>query len=402
MKFKYSARNQAGELQAGFVESPDRDAASAVLTSHSLYVLSLESTETKRWSDNFLSFFRRVKKSDLMIFTRQFAVLLQAKISLGDSLKNLYRQTKNTVLKETIFEISSDIDAGLSLSQSLERHGAVFSSFFISMVRSAEITGRMEEVMGFMADFLEKESTLISKIRNALIYPAVVIVLFIVVAAIMVGYVFPQLKPVFIESNTSLPLITTLLLNTGSLVADWWLAIVIFLGVVIFAVFDYFRTIEGKIVFDSIAVRMPVFGELFRKVYVARFAESTSVLIKGGIPVAQALEIAGHTVGSISYRDTVHDIAEAVRQGQLMSQALELRENFFPPLVAQMVAVGESTGKLDELLDRVSIFYTREVDDTISNLVELIQPTIMIVIAVFVGLLFAAVLLPIYSLVQTF
>ncbi len=195
---------------------------------------------------------------------------------------------------------------------------------------------------------------------------------------------------------------TTMSRNTGSLVADWWLAIVIFLGVVIFAVFDYFRTIEGKIVFDSIAVRMPVFGELFRKVYVARFAESTSVLIKGGIPVAQALEIAGHTVGSISYRDTVHDIAEAVRQGQLMSQALELRENFFPPLVAQMVAVGESTGKLDELLDRVSIFYTREVDDTISNLVELIQPTIMIVIAVFVGLLFAAVLLPIYSLVQTF
>ena len=191
MKFKYNARTKQGELQTGFIEAVNRDAALAILTSHELFILSLESAEAVQWYQRFLDLFKRVKPSDLMIFTRQFATLLDAKISLADSLKNLYRQTRNPILKEAIFELASDIDAGLSLSQAMERHPRIFSEFYVSMIRSAEITGRLEEVSNFMADYLEKEVGLLSRVRNALIYPVLVIALFMVVVGIMIGVVFP-------------------------------------------------------------------------------------------------------------------------------------------------------------------------------------------------------------------
>ena len=402
MKFKYNARTKQGELQTGFVDAANRNAALNILTGHELFILSLESTETVKWYQGFLDLFKRVKPGDLMIFTRQLATLLDAKISLTDSLKNLYKQTHNSILKEAIFELSSDIDSGLSLSQAMERHPNIFSEFYVSMIRSAEITGRLEEASVFMADYLEKEVGLLFRVRNALIYPILVIVLFVMVVGIMVGVVFPQLEPIFAESKAPVPVVTQIMLGSGNFIAEWWLAILIILGIFIFVAFDYLNTKEGKIVFDEVRVRLPVVGDLYKKLYIARFAESTSVLIKGGIPIAQSLEIVSHNIGSIIYRDVLHQVAEAVRAGQLMSQALAEYENYFPPLVYQMVAVGESTGKLEALLSRISAFYTREVDDTVSNLVELIQPAMMVGIGVLVALLFAAVLLPIYNLAQTF
>ncbi len=402
MKFRYTARTKQGELQTGFAEAVNREAAFNVLAGHELYILSIDPAETDRWYNRFLGIFQRVKQADLMIFTRQFATLLDAKISLGDSLKNLYKQTRSPLLKEAIFELSSDIDAGLSLSQAMQKHTNIFSEFYTSMVRSAEITGRLEEVIGFMADYLEKEAGLLSKVRNAMIYPVVVLILFGIVAAVMVVFVFPQLEPIFAESNVEVPLITKILLGAGDFVANWWLAVLILIGFFTFVFIDYFSTEEGKIVFDELQVRTPVVGTLYKKLFVARFAESCGVLIRGGIPVSQALEISVHTIGSIVYRDALHQVAEAVRGGQLMSQALAEYEYYFPPLVSQMVAVGESTGKLESLLSRISSFYTREVDDAVSSLVELIQPALMVVIGLMVGLLFVAILLPIYNLTKAF
>lgn len=402
MKFKYSARTKQGELQTGFVEAASKELAFGILTSHELYVLSLELLETSKWHERILNFFNRVRPTDLMIFTRQFATLLDAQISLNDSLRNLYKQTKNVLFKETVSELASDVDSGLLLSQAMERHSHVFSNFYVSMVRSAEITGRLEEVVSFLADFLEKEVSLLSRVRSALIYPGVVIALFGIVVGIMVGVVFPQLEPIFSESSVPVPPLTKVLLGAGNFVADWWLALLILLLVFAAVIVDYFRSSEGKAVFDDLQIRLPILGELYKKLYVARFAEAAGVLIRGGIPIAQALEISGHNTGSIIYRDALHEIAEGVRGGQLMSQALADQEKFFPPLVSQMVAVGEATGKLEALLSRVSAFYTREIDNIVVNLVELIQPSLMIFIGVLVGLLFAAVLLPIYNLAQVF
>ena len=389
-------------MQTGFVEGANRDAAFNILSGHELFILSLEPVGEEKWYERFLILFKGVKTADLMVFTRQFATLMDAKISLGDSLRNLYKQTRNPTLKEVISELNSDIDSGLSLSQAMARHQNVFSEFYVSMVRSAEITGRLDEVIGFMADYLEKEAGILSRVRNALIYPVIVVALFGVVGGVMVGFVFPQLEPVFAESGVELPLITKILLGSGAFLKNWWLAILFILAVFAFVIADYLQTKEGKIVFDEFRVRVPVVGELYKKLYVARFAESAAVLIRGGIPIAQALEISGHTIGSIIYRDALHEVAESVRGGQLMSQALAEHENYFPPLVSQMVAVGESTGKLENLLSRISSFYTREVDDLVSRLVELIQPALMVVIGILVALLFVAILLPIFNLSKAF
>lgn len=401
MKFRYSARTKGGDLQVGTVEAVNREAAFNILISHDLFILSLEAEQPSPFA-RFLKFFQRVRPKDLMIFTRQFATMLEAKIPLGDALKALYAQTKNTVLKETIFEISSDTDAGLSLSQAFERHANIFSEFFINLLRSAEVVGKVEEAMSFLADYLEQDINLRHKVRNALIYPGFILGLFVVVIVILLVFVFPQLKPVFEEAGIELPLLTRILLGSGEFLLNWWWAIGLIAGVAIAMAIDYFRSREGKIVKDQLLVGIPFLGNLFKQMYVARFAEAANILIRGGIPIAQAIEISGHTIGNAVYREALHQAAEAIRRGELLSQTLSANTLYFAPLVSQMIAVGEQTGKLDEMLARVAAFYTREVDAIVGNLVELIQPVIMVVIGVMVGLLFASVLLPIYNLAQGF
>jgi type IV pilus assembly protein PilC len=402
MKFRYSARTQAGELQVGFVDAVTKDAALNSLHGHDLYVLSIEDADRQSFFSSIVGFFNRVKRADVMVFTRQFAAMLEAAIPLGDTFKALYRQTRNPVLRDAAFEISGDIDSGLALSQALARHPGIFSEFYINLIQSAEVTGRVQESVAFLADYLEKENTLMGKIKNAMIYPIFVIGLFVLVAAVLMGVVFPQIEPIFADANVTLPFITRAFLAGGHFVASWWLALIVIAGAGIAFLYEYARSEEGGVVFDELFLSVPVLGKLLRQAYVARFGEAMSVLIKGGIPIAQAIETSGHTVGSLLYRDSLHGVAEKIRGGELLSRALEAEERYFPPLVSQMVAVGESTGRLDEMLSRVAQFYTREVDGMVGNLVELIQPALMVVIGVGVGLLFASILLPIYNLVQVF
>lgn len=402
MKYQYSARTKSGELQVGYVESASREAAFQMLSGHDLFVLSIEAERPPTILTRIADYVRRVRLLDLAIFTRQFATMLEAEIPLGDTLKSLYRQTKNAILRETIFEVSSDVDAGLSLSQALGKHGAIFNDFYVNLVRSAEVTGRVEEVMGFLADYLEKEHVLRSKVKNALVYPAFVVGLFFVVAGILVGVVFPQIGPIFEESGVALPLPTRLLIGTGEFIADWWIAILIVVAILLFTLIDYARSREGRIVIDQVSVKLPVVGQLVVKTYVARFAEAVNVLIRGGIPITQAIEVSADTIGSDVYRDALKEAAAGIRRGELLSAALEKNETYFPPIVSQMIAVGESTGKIDDMLKRLAAFYTREVDDLVANLVELIQPALMVVVGILTGLLFASLLLPLYSLVRAF
>lgn len=401
MKFKYTARTQEGELQTGFIESASREAASGILTGHNLFILNIEEAEKAGWLNRFSGLFNRVGVNDLMIFTRQFSTLMESKVPLSNSLRALYQQTKNPILKEAIREISSDIDAGSFLSQAMERHKGLFSDFYINMIRSAEIIGQLEQATTFLADYLDKESMWRSRIKNALIYPATVVILFLLVAGLMIVVVFPQISPILEESGVTLPLITKIILGAGAFMLEWWWTIIIVLALLIVLLVDYSRSNEGKMIFDELVIKLPIFGNLFKKIYVARFTESTSVLIRGGIPITQAIEISSHAVGNVVYQEILGEISEKVRSGELLSALLSKNEYYFPALVGQMVAIGESTGRLEELLSRISGFYTREVNDLLNNLAELIQPILIAIIGVFIGLLFASILIPLYSLLQT-
>ncbi|MCL4404003.1 type II secretion system F family protein [Patescibacteria group bacterium] len=401
MKFQYKARTKEGELQVGNVEASNRDAALSILLGHQLFVLSLEEETKGAWYDRLAGIFNRVKSQDIMIFTRQFATLLASQVPLADSLANLYKQTTKPVLKEAVAAIANDIDSGFSLSQALERHKNIFSDFYVNMVKSAEVTGRLSEVLNFLADYSEKQATLIAKVKNALTYPAFVVVLFVVVVAVMVTMVFPQITPIFAQSHVALPFFTQLLLGMSQFMSAWWWVIAIALIAVVILLLDYFQTNEGKAVLDTLTLKTPIVGPLFQKLYIARFAESARVLIKGGLTIPQAVEISSHTIGNTVYAELLRDAAEQIRKGKLLSQALSPMEEF-PPLVSQLISVGESTGRLEDLLGKVNDFYSREVENTVDNLVELIQPILMVVIGIIIAILFASILLPIYDLSQTF
>ncbi len=400
MKFRYGARTKDSELQVGYIEAATKDGASNMLAGHGLYILSLEPVEEKKWYGSFGALFNRVRRKDIVIFTRQLATMLEAKISLHDSLTALYYQTSNLVLRETVFEIATDIDAGLSFSQALSKHPHIFFEFYVNLIQSAEVTGRIEEAMNILADFLEKELVIRSRVKSALIYPVFVITLAFIVGGVLVALVFPQIAEIFEEAEVQLPLITRFFLGLGFFINKWWFAILIFIAVLALVIADYLRTEEGKAVLDEIVLNTPLLGAFFRKVYVSRFAEVASVLIRGGIPIAQAIEIGGHTVGSALYREVLHEIAESVRRGELLSQAFARYDRYFPIIVGQMVAVGEHTGKIDEVFIRIGNFYTREIEALVANLIELIQPVLMIFIGIVVALLFASILFPIYNLIQ--
>ncbi len=401
MKFKYQARTKTGELQVGYIESPERQAALNTLAEHDLYVLSLETVLSKKGGGLF-SLFNRVKLKDLMVFTRQLSTLTESELPLGKAMKIMHDQTKNPVLKEAVYQIFQDIESGLSLSQALERQNKIFSDFYINMIRSAEVTGGLENALSFLASYLEKETQWKGKIFNAMIYPAVLLVLFVIVAGIMVVVVFPKIKPLFEQSNAQLPMISQIVFGVGDFVSTkWWL--VLFIGFIVgYILYDYFKSPEGKQVGGQLLLKLPIFGPMYQKIYIARFAQSFSILIKGGIPVAQAIEIAGDTIMNFVYRTLFQNMSQGVKEGAQFSDLLLSYERYFPAMVGQMTAIGETTGRMDDMMLKISDFYEREVNNVVGTLSELLQPILLVVMGVFVGLLFASILLPIYNLAQSF
>lgn len=400
MKYSYKARTKEGELQVGNVEAPNQNTAANILLSHGLFVLSVEEKKEEEWWDRILGFFKRVKMTDLMIFTRQFSTLLASQVPLSDALTNLYKQTTHPILKESIYEILNDVQAGFSLSQALDKHTHVFSDFYINMIRSAEVTGRLSEVLEFLADYIEDQVTMQSKIKSALSYPIFVIVLAFIVLGIIITVVFPQIIPIFKDSNIQIPWYTSLLLGTGTFLSTWWWAIIFVGFALVLVLINYFQTREGKMVFDETVLHVPILGDLFKKVYVSRFAESTRVLIKGGLTIPQAVDISSRTIGSTVYQEILVQVSQEVRKGKLLSKVIEGYPEF-PPLVSQLITIGESTGRIEDLLKKVRDFYTREIDNAIENSISLIQPILMVFVGVLVAFLFAGILLPLFSLTQS-
>ncbi len=401
MKFEYQAKNPEGKLQVGTVDATDRESAIRILTGHGLFILSIVEFKEGGIKNITFGFLNKVTGKDVMIYTRQFATLMGAGVPLSTALGTLTKQTKNKILKEASEDIQKSIGSGLSLSQALSKYPAVFSEFYVNMIRSAEVTGRVSEVMEFLADYLEKQAALTSKIKNAMIYPAFMIIFLFLVVILMATFVFPQIESVFKELGGQLPAFTQAIVNFGKFVANWWWIIIFVLAALIYIITDYIKSKEGKVLMDVIILRVPVFNKLMIQLYVARFADSVAVLTAGGVALVQAIEISARTVGSNLYEEMLKAAAEDVKNGVPLSQAINKYPYYFPSLVGQMISVGETTGRIESLLKRISAFYTREIEDIVSNLVELIQPILMLVIGVIVGALFAAILMPVFSFIGT-
>lgn len=398
MKFNYQARTKAGEVQTGIVEASSREAALDLLQRAQLFVTILEEAERGPFYAKKIKLFGGVSKKDLVAFSRQLSLMFKSRISLVQALGTLADQTKGREFKEKITLISEDIEGGDSLSRSLERFPKIFSSFFVSMVKSGEASGTLSQSLDYLADHLEREYHLNSKIKGAMTYPALIVVVAIGVVAMMMFFVIPNLSKVLLETGQELPLITRIVIAASNFSKqNWWLFAILLAALVIF-VPRYLRTPSGRVFKDRMLLRVPVIGPFLRMIYVSRFAENLSTLIAGGLPIIRSLEITGDVVGNIVYMERISELREEVRQGRGISGVLARYPKEFPPLLTQMVSIGEKTGTLDKSLLSVVDFYKKEVERSIDTILSLIEPIMIIFLGLVVAGLMGSVILPLYKI----
>lgn len=400
--FTYQARTKEGELQIGTVEASSSDSAIGILQRNNLIVVEVHAEAEIPLYLRKVEIFRRVSKREVVAFSRQLATLFEADVPIIQSLKTLGDQTFNPYFKGKIFEIMNEVDGGAPLSRAFESHSDVFSSFYVSMVRSGELSGRLQETLTYLADHIERDYQITSQIRNSLTYPAFVLFGFIVVGVLMMSFVIPQLTAVLEESGQELPLVTRIIIGISNFTRIALVPGFVLFAFLLFLSWQYNKTDEGKRFFDKIVLNVPLLGSILRNIYISRFAENLGTLITGGLPIAQALNVSAATIGNTIYRDTILKAEQAVRRGEAISETLKTAPKEFPPIVTQMVATGEQTGKLDFILKNLAIFYQREVRMVVDNLLGFIEPVLIVVLGLAVGVLVAAILVPIYNLVGAF
>ena len=399
--YTYEARTKRGEVEGGRVEAADKRAAVETLQRQGLVVVAIEEKREVPIYARRIKFFERIKIRDIVIFSRQLTTLFEAEVPLVTSLQTVAKQTGNTLFREKIFEISSDIEGGSSLSDAFGRHKDVFSEFYVNMVKAGETSGKLDEILIYLGDHMEKEYAVISKVRGAMIYPAFVVAGFLIASSVLLIFVIPQLTGILLQSGKELPTITNIIVVTSDFLRAFWPFLL--LGIVggIIGFVRYIKTETGKKIWDRVQLKLPIFGPILTRVYLFRFAESLSTLIEGGLPITRALEISRDVVGNTVYKAVLDEARDSVRRGGTIGATLALY-NEVPSLVTQMVVVGEQAGKLVAVLRNVARFYQREVDNATDNITSLIEPILITTMGIGVGLLVAGVMIPIYNLVGSY
>lgn len=396
MRFSYQARTKTGKIQTGIVDASSRESALNILRSHDLYPTILEELNVPFYARE-LSFLHPIKSKDIVLFSRELAILFQANVPIVEAFKSIARQTRNKRFKEVIMKIAENVEGGTSLSESLSSFPKLFSSFYINMVKSGEESGKISEVFNYLADYLEKEHYFRSKIRGALVYPAFVFIVFIGVVSLIVTYVIPQMKEVLESVGTDLPAITKFVLAVSDFVRTKFLWLILGIAAVITGLVYFFKSEKGKVFASKYSLQIPFLGTFLKKYYLSRFALNLSTLISAGLPIVKSLEITSTIIGNRAYKELLLNTRDGVKKGESINSILENYPNLVSPLFYQIVAVGEKTGNLSSALKNVVIFYQREVDQGLEAFTQLIEPVFIILLGGVVGGLMAAVMIPLYS-----
>ncbi len=396
--YRYQVRIPDGRIQAGIVEAEDSDSAVEALEDRQYEVLSVEPyAGLQSGSDSIMRFFNKIKPKEMVATVRVLAVMVSASVPLVDSIRNIVQQTKNPRLKSVMGDIANEIEGGAKLSDAMERHPDVFTGFFTNMVRSGETTGQLSEVLNYLADQQEKDFDIKSKLRGALMYPAFIITGMIVVAVIMMLFVVPKLTEVIIEAGVELPLSTKVLIWISFALVNYWWVILISVIVLGLAFWSWKRTQEGRYAWDRIKLNIPIFGGLLRDIYTVRFCQSMYTLMKGGQTLVQSLEVAASVIGNEVWKQTILQTIQAVNDGESIVSVMQDSKHV-PPMAVQMMTVGEETGQMTEILQRISQFYSRNVDNASATILSLIEPIVMVVLGIGVGLLVSAIMVPLYRI----
>lgn len=395
--YDYKAKDNVGASITGAVEAPNDVVAQDTLKERGLTVVTLNERKRNTLFQSSLGFFNRVPKKDVVLFARQLAVMISATVPIVQSLRILVKQTSNITFKIIISEIADEVDGGAKLSSSLARYPQAFSDFFIYMVRSGETTGKLDETLNYLADQQEKDYDLEGKIRGAMIYPTFILGAMVIIGVLMMIFVIPKLTDALVAGGAELPVATKMLMATSSFLTHFWWLLIAIIGIATALLRVYLKTPAGRRLFDLVKFRLPVFGGIFEKIYLVRFSRSFSTLIASGIPVTKALEIVADVIGNVIYKELTLQTIEEVEAGNSIASVL-VQSKIVPPMLPQMMIVGEQTGKLDLILDKLAAFYAKELENLVANLVSIIEPLILVVMGVAVAGIVMAILLPMYNL----
>lgn len=402
MLFKYSAIDKDGNQKDGSVEAINIDIAIASLQRRGFIISNIvESGEKQGFLNKNLGFLERISNKDIVILSRQLATLFGAQVSALRVFQLMATETENPKLARKLSDIVNDLQGGSSIAGALEKHPDVFSSFYISMVRAGEESGRLDEVLLFLADYLDRTYEVTQKAKNALIYPAFVISTFFVVMILMLTLVIPKISQILIDSGQEIPVYTQIVIGISSFFVNYGLYLLIAAIIGVFFLVRFRRTQAGKESFDNFKLNIPYVGKLYKMLYLSRISDNMNTMLASGIPMVKSLELTKSVVDNEIYLKAIEGATEDVKSGAAVSEAFSRYEEF-PNIMIQMVKVGEETGNLGEILSTLANFYRREVTNSVDTLVDLIEPVMIVLLGLGVGVLLASVLIPIYNVSSAF
>jgi type IV pilus assembly protein PilC len=398
MKLRYKAATKDGKLSQGLLEARDVNEAANYLRAKKLIPIQISPIGNQFLSN--LSMFNGVKNSDLVLFTRQLSSMLASGLTLMRSLEILKDQIQNPTMSEVITTVINDVEEGKTLAQAIEKHPKVFTPIYISIIKAGEQSGLLDRVLARLADNLEKQAKLKSTIKSALMYPAIVIILMVVVMGVMMIFVMPQLTVLYENLDVALPLPTQIMIGLSTIMTTFWPIVLAVLVIGGFGFRKWSKTPDGTLILDTLILKMPVFGNLISKTILAEFARTFGLLVGTGTLVVQALVEVADTTGNVNFKNAILGVSKQVEKGVTISEAMSYYP-LFPSLLIQLTKIGEQTGKIDETLTKASEYFEREVDGLVKTLTTAMEPFIMVVLGIGVAFLIISIITPIYSLISS-
>jgi type IV pilus assembly protein PilC len=398
--YAYRVRDRQGKLLGGTLEADNEQAVVAKLRQLGYAPVSIEAEKGAGLKAEVrLPGSGRVKLKDLAVFSRQFATMINSGLSLLRALTILGEQTANKKLAQIIVLVRAEVEKGVSLSAAMAKHPKVFNRLYVSMVRAGEVGGFLDQVLVKVAETFEKEVALRGKIKSAMTYPVVVFVMVVGIVAAMLVFIVPTFESLYESLGGKLPLPTQLLINASNILRKFFLLVIVAIGVLVFVFRKWKATQKGRYAVDKFKLKVKVFGPLFHKTALSRFSRTLATLIRSGVPILQALEIVGETVNNSVISRAVHDVQDSVREGESLATPLS-KHATFPPMVVQMMAVGEETGALEVMLAKVADFYDQEVEAAVASLTSLIEPIMIAVMGAAVGGMVIALYMPLFNIIN--
>jgi type IV pilus assembly protein PilC len=400
MLFTYKVIDEKGAQQSGQIEAVSHDVAIQSLQRRKFIVVSVEKKDDRGFVKKSLPFFDKVPLKDIVIASRQLATLFESQVGAVKAFSLIGQSAPNTLLRDTLQSVAQDIQGGITIAQSMEKYPRVFSDFYVNMIRAGEEAGKLTDAFLYLADYMERQYELSSKTRNALVYPAFVIMTFIIVMVLMLTMVIPKLSEILLESGQKIPFYTKIVIGISDFFVNYGIFVLIF--VIVAGIFMWYssRRENGQERIDSLKLRIPYIGNLYRKLYLSRIADNINTMLSAGIPVVRTLEITSNVVDNKIYEHILDQAIEGVKAGNAMSVTFARFEEI-PAIMVQMIQVGEETGSLGKVLKTLAHFYKREVDTAVDTLIGLIEPAMIIVLGVGVGFLLTSILIPIYNIASS-